>query len=192
MNCGASLAKAISNDESDPMRPTTVVKRDGQLVPFDVIRIAHAVTRAQHSVGIDDRAQAEELARVVMEHLERACDQPSLGIEDVQDAVIHVLQESGNYEVALAYTRYRDARERFRRARRVLGENSAAPHLSVVDPDGRRRPWDRVWLRELLVNRYGIDVKASDDAILQVEANLADSSMTELSTPLLLCRASTR
>jgi transcriptional regulator NrdR family protein len=168
------------------MRPTTVVKRDGQLVPFDVVRIAHAITRAQHSVGIYDRAQAEELARVVQEHLERGCDQPSLGIEDVQDAVIHVLQESGNYEVAIAYARYRDARERFRRARRVLGEHNAAPHLAVVDPDGRRRPWDRTWLREILVNRYGIDVKAADDAILQVEANLADSSMTELSTPLLL------
>jgi transcriptional regulator NrdR family protein len=168
------------------MRPTTVVKRDGQLVPFDVVRIAHAITRAQQAVGIEDRAQAEELARVVLEHLERGCDQPSLGIEDVQDAVVHVLQESGNYDAAIAYARYRDARERFRRARRVLGEHNAAPHLAVVDPDGRRRPWERGWLRELLVTRYGIDAKAADDAIVQVEANLADSSLTELGTPLLM------
>ena len=40
------------------MRPTTVVKRDGQLVPFDVVRIAHAITRAQTAVGIEDAAQA--------------------------------------------------------------------------------------------------------------------------------------
>ncbi len=168
------------------MKPTTVVKRDGQLVPFDVLRINLAITRAQQAVGIEDNAQAEELARVVMEHLERACDQASLGIEDVQDAVVHVLQESGNYEAAIAYTRYRDARERFRRARRVLGEQNATPHLYVVDPDGRRRAWDRLWVQELLVTRYGIHAKAADDAIVQVEANLADSSLTELSTPLLL------
>ena len=168
------------------MKPTTVVKRDGQLVPFDVVRIAHAVTRAQQAVGIEDVAQAEELARVVVEYLERACDQASLGIEDVQNAVVHVLQESGNYEAAIAYARYRDARERFRRTRRVLGEQTAAPHLFVVDPDGRRRPWERLWLQELLVTRYAINVKAADDAILQVEANLADSSLTQISTPLLL------
>ena len=185
MNFVESLVKALYPNETC-MRPTTVVKRDGQLVPFDVIHIAQAITRAQHAVGIEDPAQADELARVVLEHLERACDQPSLGIEDVQDAVVHVLQESGNYEAAIAYARYRDARERFRRTRRLLGEHNAAPHLSVVDPDGRRRQWDRVWLRDLLVTRYGIDEKAANDAILQVEENLADSSMTELSTPLLL------
>jgi transcriptional regulator NrdR family protein len=168
------------------MKPTTIVKRDGQVVPFDRERIAHAITRAQQAVGINDVAQAEELGRVVEEHLERASDQASLSIEDVQDAVVHVLQESGNYEAAIAYARYRDARERFRRTRRVLGEHNAAPHLFVVDPDGRRRAWDRVWLQELLINRYGIPQKAAEDAIVQVEANLADTSLTELETPLLL------
>jgi transcriptional regulator NrdR family protein len=168
------------------MRPTGVIKRDGQAVPFEAGRIAHAITRAQHAVGIDDAALAEELARVVVEHLERACDQPNLGIEDVQDAVVHVLQESGNYEVAIAYARYRDARERFRRTRRVLGEEQVSPNLSVVDLDGRRRPWNRDWLRDLLVERYGLEPKAAIDAIVQVESVLAESSTTELGTPLLL------
>ena len=62
------------------MRPTSVIKRDGQQVPFEHQRIAHAIARAQHAVGIDDAALADELARVVVEHLERACDQASLGI----------------------------------------------------------------------------------------------------------------
>jgi hypothetical protein len=168
------------------MKPNAVIKRDGQEVPFDQARIANAIARAQHAVGIDDAALAAELARVVVEHLERACDQPSLGIEDVQDAVVHVLQESGNYEVAIAYARYRDARERFRRTRRVLGDGQPALNLSVVDPDGRRRPWARDWLELMLVERYGLDGKGAADAIIQVESLLADSSMTELSSPLLL------
>lgn len=168
------------------MRPSSVIKRDGKQVPFEGQRIAHAIARAQHAVGIDDNALADELARVVVEHLERACDQASLGIEDVQNAVVHVLQESGNYEAAIAYARYRDDRERFRRTRRVLGEATAAPNLAVVDVDGRRRPWERDWLQSWLVDRYGLDAKAAGDAIIQVESMLADSSLTELAAPLLL------
>lgn len=168
------------------MKPLTVTKRDGQCVPFDHARIAKAIARAQHAVGIDNDALADELARVVVEHLERGCDQPTLGIEEVQDAVVHVLQESGNYEVAMAYARYRDARERFRRSRQVLGERKDSPNLAVVDVDGRRRPWDRRWLGEWLCERYGLDAKAAADAIIQVEGMLADSSLTELTTPLLL------
>ena len=163
------------------MKPLTVTKRDGQCVPFAHGRIANAIARAQHAVGIDDSALADELARVVVEHLERGCDQPTLGIEEVQDAVVHVLQESGNYEVAMAYARYRDARERFRRSRQVLGERSDSPNLAVVDVDGRRRPWDRRWLSEWLSERYGLDAKAAADAIIQVEGMLADSSLTGLS-----------
>jgi hypothetical protein len=155
-------------------------------VPFDQARIANAIARAQHAIGIDDSALAAELARVVVEYLERACDQPTLGIEDVQDAVVHVLQESGNYEVAIAYARYRDARERFRRTRRVLGEGQAAPNLCVIDLDGRRRAWSRDWLVAMLVQRYSLDEKSALDAVVQAESMLCDSSLTELGAPLLL------
>jgi len=168
------------------MKPLEVVKRDGQAVPFDQGRIANAIARAQHAIGIEDNALASELARVVVEYLERACDQPSLGIEDVQNAVVHVLQESGNYEVAIAYARYRDARERFRRTRRVLGEGESAPNLCVIDIDGRRRPWSRDWLMTMLQDRYQLDAKGAREAVIQVEALLAESSLTELGAPLLL------
>lgn len=168
------------------MRPVQVVKRDGSEVPFELERITAAIDRAQRSVGPADPSLAAELARVVMEHLERTCDRPALGIEEIQDAVVHVLQESGNYDVALAYARYRDARERFRRSRRVLGAERSAPNLAVIDRDGRRRSWERAWVRGLLVEQLGLPAKAADDALLQVEATLVESSLTELSAPLLL------
>jgi len=168
------------------MRPSLVIKRDGSAVPFMLERITAAISQAQRAVGISDGALADELANVVQEHLERICDKPSLGIEEIQDAVVHVLQESGNYEAAIAYTRYRDARERFRRSRRLLGDDRAAPNLAIVDPDGRRRPWERDWLRDVLVTQLGLSGKAADDAVLQVERMLAESSLTELSSPLLL------
>jgi hypothetical protein len=165
-----------------------VVKRDGQQVPFEDARIGHAILRAQQAVGVDDEALAAELARVVVEHLERSCDQVALGIEDIQDAVVHVLHESGNYEVAIAYARYRDARERFRRSRRLSGaggESAGALNLVVLDLEGRRRAWERGWLQTLLVERHGLPPKAASEAILQVEATLADTSLTELAVPLL-------
>src|SRR5438445_734687 len=104
------------------MRPQCVVKRDGSTVPFELPRIAQAILKAQRAVAADSYdapALADELARVVDEHLERINDKENLGIEEIQDAVVHVLQESGNYDVAIAYLRYRDARERGRRLLRT-------------------------------------------------------------------------
>ncbi|MBA2481647.1 MAG: hypothetical protein H0V44_13360 [Planctomycetes bacterium] len=168
------------------MRPAAIIKRDGREVPFDLSRIGAAISKALHAVSIDDRALAIELARVVLEHLERTSDQASLGIEEVQDAVVHVLQESGYYEAAKSYIRYRDDRERFRRERRVRGDGAAAVNLAVIDSDGRRRQWDRVWMSDLLATRYGLDRKAATDALVQVEGFIADSAVTEIGTPLVM------
>lgn len=168
------------------MRPTAIVKRDGSEVPFDLARISTAIAKALHVVGTDDKALAAEMARVVLEHLERHSDQSVLGIEQVQDAVVHVLQESGYYDAARAYIRYRDERERFRRERRLIGAGSAQPNLAVMDLDGRRRPWDRAWLSEHLARTYRLERKAIEDALVQVEAFLAGTAITELTAPLVL------
>jgi len=168
------------------VRPSLVIKRDGATVPFEGARIADAIAQAQRAVGVEDSGLARELAQVVEEHLHRICEQDCLGIEDIQDAVVHVLQESGSYEVAIAYLRYRDARERFRRSRRLLGEERSLPNLTVLDLDGRRRQWDRAWLEGLLAERLGLGAKAAADALIQVEGFLADSVVTELGLPLLL------
>jgi hypothetical protein len=168
------------------VRPTAIVKRDGSEVPFDLSRITAAILKALHAVGSQDRALAAEMACVVLEHLERQSDQPTLGIEEVQDAVVHVLQESGYYDAAKAYIRYRDERERFRRERRLLGEGTARPNLAVIALDGRRRLWDRAWLGEYLGRDYQLDAKAIEDALVQVESFLAGTAVTELTTPLLL------
>jgi transcriptional regulator NrdR family protein len=168
------------------VRPTGIVKRDGTEVPFELARISTAISKALHAVAIDDKALAAELARVVLEHLERTSDQAILGIEEVQDAVVHVLQESGYYDAARAYIRYRDDRERFRRERRVNGEGCANLNLAVIDLDGRRRQWDRAWMSDLLMQRYRLERKAANDALVQVEAFLSETAVTELSSPLVL------
>lgn len=166
------------------MRPQQVIKRDGTPVPFEAARIAAAIASALQAVGADDPDAAEELALTVQEHLERCQDQPQVGIEAIQDAVVHVLQESGYYQAAIAYTRYRDARERARRDARSRGQPAPAPNLHLVDGDGRRRPWERAELARLLGERAGLDAKAAGEAVLGVEELLAGSDLTELSAPL--------
>src|SRR5208282_2519951 len=87
---GNSLASLPSASKRGRVRPTAIVKRDGSAVPFELSRITAAILKALHAVGTQDRALAAEMACVVLEHLERHSDQPTLGIEEVQDAVVHV------------------------------------------------------------------------------------------------------
>ena len=122
------------------MTPVSIVKRDGSTAPFDVARIVDAIERAQCAVGMHDSDLAVELAEVVVDHLAQHCETDRPDIEAVQDSVIYVLQESGNYDIALAYLRYRDARERERRRRGLDQGDGPAEHLNlhVLGRDGRR------------------------------------------------------
>lgn len=169
------------------MQPTALVNRQGQLVPFDRNRIARAINRAQQASGADDPILADELANVVVEHLERIGEGPQPDIERVQDAVLYVLRESGNYDVAMAYARYRDARERSRRERAVHAPRAEArPNLQVIGRDGRTRPWSRDLLEQMLRDHYDVSNKLACDVRMDVELALAESDITELDSNLLL------
>ena len=163
------------------MKPATIIRRDGTAVEFALPRIARAIAKALAAVGHDDVAAADELAVTVLEHLERCHDRPQLGIEDIQDAVVHVLQESGHYDAAIAYCRYRDARERHRRSGRLLDDCNDAPNLTVVEADGRRRSWDRAQLGAELTRTRGLDAKAAEETVRGVEELLVGTVCTELS-----------
>lgn len=166
------------------MRPDQVIKRDGTAVPFEPARIAQAIARALSAVGVRDDGLSDELARVVAEHLARVAERPEVGLEEVQDAVVHVLQESGHYEVAIAYARYRDARERARRERRARGERTVPVHLEVVEADGRRRAWAADWLVDRLARRHRLAGAQAMDVLAVVEDELAQSPATELTVAL--------
>jgi hypothetical protein len=157
------------------MRLATVIKRDGSEVPYQAERIAKAIARALQAVGVRDEGLSNELSVVVEEHLARVAERPAVGLEEIQDAVVHVLQESGHYEVALAYARYRDARERARRARRARGDRQVPVHLEILDADGRIRAWQAEWLIERLGRRHGIVGVQAMDVLAAVEDQLSQS-----------------
>lgn len=166
------------------MKPVSVIKRDGRSVPFEGVRIAAAIARALRAVGVRDEGLSNELAVVVEEHLERVGDAPAVDLESVQDAVVHVLQESGHYEVAIAYARYRDSRERARRERRARGEAQAPVNLHIIDADGRRRMWDTVRMLDRLSRRWGLAGAQAMDVLAIIEDQLAQSPATELAAAL--------
>ena len=169
------------------MAISSVLKRDGQTAAFDRRFIVQAITRAQEAAtGKVDAELAAELAQVAEDYLFKTVQESVLTVEAVQDAVIYVLQESGNYEISLAYSRYRDARERQRRQRMVRGELDIAPNLKVVGADGRRRQWDRDQLRKFLVGKMELTEKAAQDVVHGVEEVLADTDVTDLGSSLLL------
>ena len=100
-----------------------IIKRDGQLVPYQRDRIATAIYQAAASIGGSDRAQAERLAEQVERRL-----QSSFGgrcaptVEDIQDQVEAVLMEQGHLRTARAYIIYRHERAQARAARAVVVE----------------------------------------------------------------------
>ncbi len=165
--------------------PERIVKRDGRVETFDRARIIEAIVKAQGAVNEPNPEIAGELTEVVLEHLVRNGDGDHPNVEMVQDAVIYVLQESGNYDAALAYSRYRDARESVRRRHRLTGDERVRPHLTVQNSRGDRTAWDTDRLEGHLRQRLGLSAKVAQDVRREVEGILAECAVNEISGFLL-------
>ena len=95
-----------------------VVKRDGQIVEFDIMRIAAAMkkafeaTKTEYNDSVIDflalKASADFLPKV---------DNGLVAMEDIQDSVEAVLSRGGYEAVAKAYILYRKQREKLRNTR---------------------------------------------------------------------------
>ncbi len=93
---------------------TMIVKRDGRKVPFNVEKISKAIFKAAESVGGSDYDEAVKIAKNVISYLERKKGEEFPTVEEVQDAVEHVLIEEGHASTAKSYILYRAERTRRR------------------------------------------------------------------------------
>ncbi|MCL2490533.1 MAG: ribonucleoside triphosphate reductase, partial [Propionibacteriaceae bacterium] len=98
--------------------PETIVKRDGQSAAFDLERILSAIERAGESTGELTGAEAYLLARQVTVRLARRGASPH--VEEIQDAVEHLLIDSGYIATARAYIVYREQHQRLRSDKHVM------------------------------------------------------------------------
>jgi ribonucleoside-diphosphate reductase alpha chain len=118
---------------------TKIVKRTGEVVPFDRARIRHAVAKAIRAVGteIDPVLLDTVVDRVIAEVDDRFVEFfPN--VENIQDIVEKHLVREGLYEIAKAYILYRADRQRERDARKAQAiERARVGRLTVQTRDGR-------------------------------------------------------
>ena len=95
---------------------TTIVKRDGREVPFNLEKITNAIYKALQAVGNADEKSALVLAANVVEQTDRiiATQSAPPTVEQIQDLVEKVLMSANLTDAAKAYILYRAERTRAR------------------------------------------------------------------------------
>ncbi|MDR0459401.1 MAG: anaerobic ribonucleoside triphosphate reductase [Coriobacteriales bacterium] len=115
-------SRPSSTQPTDPVgayQLTTILKRDGRAVDFDVEKIADAIDKAFSGSGmLKERSECDRLAGEVFERIVNgALEGVPAGpptVEGVQDIVEEVLAANGYVQVARSYIKYRAERTRVR------------------------------------------------------------------------------
>jgi len=138
----------------------TIIKRNGQTVPYDAIKINVAMTKAFLAVE-GEHAQAStrvhELTQKLTQHItevfhRRFPQGGCLHIEDIQDQVELALMRSEEHKVARAYVLYREAHRQARKDE----YNTEATHdnesirINVTMPNGKAQPLNTQRLRTVI------------------------------------------
>lgn len=114
-----------------------VVKRDGETVEFQLEKITTAIKKAFKATGkvfTDDIIELLSI-RVTSEFQGKMKDN-QITVEDIQDSVEKVLEESGYTDVAKAYILYRKQREKIRNL-----EKTTLDYKDVVDNYVKVEDW---------------------------------------------------
>lgn len=108
----------IENDAA--VSNQSVVKRSGQLVPFDQNKIAFAIFRALRAVGNPDRTKADRLAKEVTGKLSLAARMKPPTVEEIQDVVEKSLFENKEFDAAKSYIIYRYQHQNIRNTKEIF------------------------------------------------------------------------
>jgi ribonucleoside-diphosphate reductase alpha chain len=175
-----------------------VIKRNGNVVPFDHSKIAVALTKAFLAVEGGTAAASSRIHETVAKLTEQVSAtfqrrMPSGGtihIEDIQDQVELALMRSGEHKIARDYVIYRDQQSRKRAAKVDLSQatQDAAGNINVVQLDGSKQPLDLDRLHTIVSEACTDLADVSEAEILdQALRNLYDGvSASELATSLVI------
>jgi ribonucleoside-diphosphate reductase alpha chain len=117
---------ALEAQEYGVLLPTSIVKRGGRVVAFDVERIERAIERCFASFERTPSTPIPELARRVVNIVAAKTNGSAPTVEGVQDIVEMVLQAAGEFEAAKRYILYRAERAKEREKRPVPEDVRAA------------------------------------------------------------------
>ena len=110
--------KGLKRDAKTRERGSKMVckirKRDGRETEFDKSKIVNAIFSAATALGGTDHDEAEHVADMVVDYLEKHLNGEIPTVEQVQDVVEKMLIENGNARTAKEYILYRADRTRVR------------------------------------------------------------------------------
>ena len=148
---------------------TTVIKRDGKTVPYDISFIKNAISKANVSLEKEtskiNEGQINEVVSNIDNSIKSINDTDSINIESIQDIVQNSLIDKKYYDLVNAYISYRAERTRIRENKtdfmtEIIGkanptEDTIANQNANVDEmsfGGRKGEADSVLMRRLALD----------------------------------------
>ena len=116
----SSMANAVSSMALFPVFPAQIVKRNGDVVAFDLAKIRSSISRAGQSTGEFAGEVAEILAAWVVNALCRDFPGKTPNIEQIQDHVEQALINAKYLKTARAYIVYREQHRILREDKRCV------------------------------------------------------------------------
>ncbi len=98
----------------------TIIKRDGQHVPFDAEKISFAIFKALRAVGKPNRNKAEIYGNKIVEKLQFNARLEPPTVEEIQDIAEQTLFENKEYKAAKAYIIYRFQHQHIRDTKEIF------------------------------------------------------------------------
>jgi len=115
-----------------------VRKRDGEVTDFSLEKIKNAIKKAFDATGkISCDEILELLALRVTADFQDKVKTEGVNVEDVQDSVEHILEQSGYTDVAKAYILYRKQREKIRNLKSTIVDYKEVVNSYVKVEDWR-------------------------------------------------------
>jgi ribonucleoside-diphosphate reductase alpha chain len=160
-----------------------VIRRNGDLSPFDPSRISLAIAKTFVAVEGTEatasrriREAVESMTQQVVGTLSRRAEPGRpIHIEDIQDQVELALMRSGEHRVARAYVLYREERAQERRSQEKPIAAPAQPRIQICLRDGRLEPLDQERLfDDISAACAGLDGVSADAVMAEVRRNLYD------------------
>lgn len=128
--------KIVSMTPFNKLNITKIVKRNGEVVDFDIEKIASAIKQAGEVTTPFSQEELSRLTNTVAKFLNvKYNGQEAVFIEKVQDVIEQALIDSNYYETAKAYILYREKRAQNRDAEKIKidVEKSITEYLDQLD-----------------------------------------------------------
>ena len=115
-----------------------VLKRDGEIAGFNLKKIGDAISKAFTATQkFYNEDIINLLALRVTSDFQSKVKDETISVEDIQDSVEHVLEQSGYTDVAKAYILYRKNREKIRNMRSTILDYKEIVNSYVKEEDWR-------------------------------------------------------